>query len=100
VDYQRYSVFEDDEEECMETRRMTYSGRIKPGMGVQKRYTGGSFFLGDIKDVEFEEEEEWDGGRDEKKRTWGVHDPLERWRRGLHPLQGKRGPGTMSLGYF
>lgn len=69
VDYQHYSVFENEEEKWMKRRRMTYSGRVKPGMGVQKRYTGGSLFMGDMEDMDFEEEEEWDGGRDEKKRT-------------------------------
>ena len=78
---------------------MTYNGNIRPGMGVQKRYTGNSFFAGDIEELELGEKG-YGGGRNEEKRTWALHDSLGRWRKGLHPFGGKRNDGFARIGYF
>lgn len=96
----RYSVFKEDDsddEEWFEMGRR-YSGKIRPGMGVQKRYTGMSFFEGDIGDAQ-EDVESVTRKRD-KVVTWALHDPLERWKKGLHPLTGRRGEGMVSIGYY
>jgi hypothetical protein len=112
VDYYRYSVsvFEEDSwEEWMEEKGRTYNGLIRPGMGVQKRYTSSSFGIldqnrytmssfgvgePDLDDLEKE------SNRRRKFPTWILNDPLERWRRGLHPLAGKRGDGFERIAYF
>lgn len=94
ADYTQYSVFEVEDE--WEEKRESYKGAIRKGMGVQRRYTGTTVVMMDL-------DAEEKGGishRTEKKRTWLLHDPLERWRRGLHPLTGKRGAGLERIGYF
>jgi len=96
TNYTRYSVFEEDEREEWVENRGSYKGGIRPGMGVQRRYTGSTVAM---MGLDLEEK----GGishRIDKKRTWLIPDPLERWRRGLHPLTGKRGAGLERIGYF
>jgi hypothetical protein len=113
VDYYRYSdsVFEEDNwEEWMEEKGRTYNGLIRPGMGVQKRYTASSFGILDQKrytmssfgigEMDLDDIEEKESSRRRKFPTWIMNDPLERWRRGLHPLAGKRGDGFERIAYF
>jgi len=113
VDYYRYSasVFEEDSwEEWMEEKGRPYNGLIRPGMGVQKRYTASSFGILDqnrytmssfgIGELDLEDMEEKEPNRRRNFPTWILNDPLERWRRGLHPLAGKRGNGFERIAYF
>lgn len=114
ANYYRYSnsVFEEDAwDEWMEEKGRAYNGAIRPGMGVQKRYTRSSFgtvnqtrytpssfALGEVDLDDMDEKVDYS-----KRRgfpTWILNDPLERWRRGLHPLAGKRGEGFERIAYF
>jgi hypothetical protein len=107
-DYSVYSVFEEDEDEEMnrwlEEKRSTYHGGIKLGMGVQKRYTASTFLFAWKEDEENALPDERAPTMTLKKgrtgRTWFLQDPLERWRRGLHPLTGKRGAEFSRIGYY
>lgn len=98
----RYSVFDDNEDDLAiqwSEKTQTYTGGIKPGMGVQRRYTGSSFI--DLESGERMDEVIAMKGRSRLKNvTWFLHDPLERWKRGLHPLSGRRGAEFTRIGYY
>lgn len=112
--YYRYSisVFEDDGwEEWMEEKGRAYNGPVKPGMGVQKRYTASSFGVlsenlytassfGPVS-INIDDTEKRDITFPKRRfPTWILNDPLERWRRGLHPLAGRRGDGLERISRF
>lgn len=112
ADYSVYTVpvFEEDEDDVYDLewleeqreKRAPYSGGIRIGMGVQKRYTGSSFATFNLR--ELQEADLENGGQrpttSRRNKTWFLHDPLERWKRGLHPLSGQRGHGLSRIGYY
>jgi hypothetical protein len=79
---------------------MSYHGRIRVGMGVQKRYTGSSFAWDWKGDDNTEGVQASDKRNGRTGRTWVLMDPMERWRKGLHPLSGQRGNEFSRIAYY